>query len=88
VSTASCYNTAMTKNVADKLTDLVKAVRELPDETQEALLEEFAERVSEFTESGLSDEQRDEVRRRLANPRHADPAAVRALFARHGVKSA
>ena len=78
----------MSKNVADKLTDLVKAVRELPDETQEALLEEFAERVSEFTESGLSDEQRDEVRRRLANPRYADPAAVRALFARHGVKSA
>ena len=78
----------MTKNVVEKLTDLMKAVRELPDETQEALLDEFAERVSDFADSGLTEVQRDEVRRRLANPRYADPGVVRALFARHGVKNA
>jgi hypothetical protein len=79
----------MTKSVADKLTDLVKAVRGLPDETQEVLLDEFAERVSDFADStDLTDAQSSEVRRRLANPRYADPAAVRALFARHGVKTA
>ena len=78
----------MTKSVTDKLSDLMEAVRKLPDETQEALIEEFAERVSDFSGSGLSDEQREEVDRRLANPRYADPEAVRALFARHGVKTA
>ena len=78
----------MTKNVTDKLSDLVEAVRKLPNETQEALLEEFAERVSDFSDSRLSEEQRDEVDRRLANPRYADPEAVRALFARHGAKTA
>lgn len=82
-----CYNGSMTKTIADKLTDLVKAVKELPDETQEALVEEFSERLSDFTESNLSAEQRAEVERRLANPRYADPATVRALFARYGVKT-
>ena len=66
-----------------------EAVRGLPDETQEVLLDEFAERVSDFADStDLTDAQSSEVRRRLANPRYADPAAVRALFARHGVKTA
>ena len=77
----------MSKNIADKLTDLVEAVRKLPDETQEALIEEFAERVSDFADTGLTDEQRDEVRRRLANPRYADPEVARSLFSRHGAKS-
>jgi hypothetical protein len=77
----------MGKNVADKLSDFVNAVQKLPGETQEALLNEFLERVSDL-DSGLTDEQRDEVRRRLANPSYADPEAVRALFARHGMKTA
>jgi hypothetical protein len=75
----------MTKTVAERLSDLVKAVRQLPDETQEALVDEFAGRLSDFTNSALSDEQRAEVDRRLANPRYADPAKVRAFFARFGV---
>lgn len=78
----------MTKTIADRLTDLLEAVRKLPDETQEALIEEFAERVSDVSDTGLTGKQRDEVGRRLANPRYADPEVVRSLFARHGAKGA
>ena len=77
----------MTKTVAEKLSDLVKAVKELPDETQEALVDEFSSRLSDFTDSALSDEQRDEIDRRLANPRYADPDKVREFFARFDVPS-
>ena len=82
-----CYIYRMSKSVADKLSDLVKAVKALPDDTQEALVEEFSGRPADFTDSRLSDAQRAEVDRRLANPRYADPEEVRALFARHGVKT-
>ena len=52
----------MTKTVAEKLTDLVKAVQELPDEAQEALVEELSERVLDATTTPtLSDEQVVEV---------------------------
>jgi hypothetical protein len=77
----------MTKTVAEKLSDLVKAVRELPDDTQEVLVDEFAGRLSDFTDSTLSDEQRAEIDRRLANPRYADPDKVREFFARFGVQN-
>ena len=81
-----CYG-RMTKTVAEKLSDLVKAVRALPDETQEVLVDEFAGRLADFTESTLSDEQRAEIDRRLANPRYADPDKVRDFFARFGVQN-
>ena len=61
----------MTKTVQDKLSDLVEAVKALPDATQEALVAEFSERLSDFSDCGLSDSQRTEVDRRLANPRYA-----------------
>jgi putative addiction module component (TIGR02574 family) len=77
----------MTKTVEDRLSDLVKAVQALPDDTQEALVEEFSDRLSDFTDSSLTDTQRREIGRRLANPRHADPDQVRELFARYGVKA-
>ena len=77
----------MTNSATDKLSDLVEAVKALPDETQQALVAEFADRLSDFTTRGLSESQRDEVDRRLANPAYADPDAVEAFFARHGVKS-
>ena len=74
----------MTKTVAEKLSDLVEAVKDLPDATQEALVEEFSDRLADINESQLSDAQRAEVDRRLANPRYADPDAVAAFFARFG----
>ena len=40
----------MTKTVAREALDLVTAVRALPEETQEALVDEFAERLSDFTD--------------------------------------
>jgi hypothetical protein len=76
----------MTKTVADKLSELVEAVRALPDETQQALVQEFADRLSDFTDSSLSQDQRTEIDRRLANPRYADPDKVRDFFARHGIE--
>jgi hypothetical protein len=79
--------TQMSKTTTEKLTDLVTAVRRLPDESQAALVEEFAERLSDFTDSTLSEQQRDEVGRRLANPRYADPDRVRDFFARFGARS-
>jgi hypothetical protein len=78
---------AMTKSVADKLSDLVEAVRALPDQTQEALVDEFAHQLADFADAELSDAQRAEVDRRLANPRYADPAKVREFFARFGVQT-
>jgi hypothetical protein len=73
--------------MADKLSDLVEAVKALPVATQEALVAEFAERLSDFSDSGLSDSQRFEVDRRLANPRYAGPDKVREFFARYDIKS-
>ena len=77
----------MTKTVDEKLSELVKAVRELPDDTQEVLVDEFAGWLADFTDSTLSDEQRAEIDRRLANPRYADPDKVREFFARFGVQN-
>jgi hypothetical protein len=77
----------MTKTVAEKLSDLIRAVRELPEDTQEVLVDEFVERLSDFTNSTLSDEQRAEINRRLANPRYADPDKLRDFFARFGIQN-
>src|SRR5687767_13891219 len=54
----------MTKTVAEKLSDLVRAVGELPEDTQEVLVEEFLDRLTDFTNATLSDEQRAEISRR------------------------
>ena len=77
----------MTKSVAEKLSDLVRAVGELPEDTQEVLVEEFLDRLTDFTNATLSDEQRAEISRRLANPRYADPDKVRDFFARFGIQN-
>jgi putative addiction module component (TIGR02574 family) len=82
-----CCGADMTKTVAEKLSDLVSAVRELPEDSQEVLVEEFVDRLADFTNSTLSDEQRAEIGRRLANPRYADPDKVRDFFARFGVQN-
>lgn len=77
----------MPKTLEDRLSDLMEAVKALPGETQEALMEEFRDRLADFTDSNLSDAQRQEVERRLANPRYAEPEKVRDFFARYGVKA-
>ncbi len=77
----------MTDTLDDRLKALVRAIRAMPDATQEALVEEFRERLSDFADSSLSDKQRAEVAHRLANPRHAQSEQVRAFFARYGSKA-
>jgi hypothetical protein len=61
----------MSKTIADQLLDIVTAVRELPEEAQQALVHEMADRVSAYAASRLSLEQQAEVRRRLADPNPA-----------------
>ena len=74
----------MSKTVAEKLTDVVDAVRELPVDTQEALVRELEDRVADVTKCHLSDEQRAEVRRRLAAPReHVSNETVREILRRY-----
>ena len=75
---------AMTKTVADKLSDLVEAVKELPDEMQEALVDEFSERVSDAAHPHLTEAQEAEVKRRLALPRrYATDDEVQAILSRY-----
>ena len=38
-------------------------------------------------DGGLTEAQRHEIDRRLANPRYADPAKVSEFFARYGIKA-
>ena len=80
----------MSKTIADQLLDLVTAVRELPEEAQQALVHEMAGRVSAYAASRLSQEQQAEIRRRLAdpNPAYAAPGKVREFFSRFGIRSA
>jgi len=76
----------MSKTIADRLLDIVTTVRELPEEAQQALVHEIADRVA----SRLTQEQQAEIRRCLAdpNPTYAAPEKVRELFSRFGVRSA
>lgn len=75
-------------NPADeRLSDLVEAVKALPDETREALVEEFHDRLADFAGGDLTEAQRQEIDRRLAHPRYADAARVSEFFARHGIKA-
>jgi hypothetical protein len=80
----------MSKTVADQLLDIVTAIRELPEEAQQALVHEMADRVSTYATSRLTQEQQAEIRRCLAdpNPTYAAPEKVRELFSRFGVRSA
>ena len=80
----------MSKTIADQLLDLVTAVRDLPEEAQQALVHEMADRVSAYAASRLTQEQQAEIRRRLADPKpaYAAPDKVREFFSRFGVRSA
>lgn len=67
----------MVEAVADKLARVIEAVRALPEDSQETIVREMAERVSDFSESHMTDTQRAEVRSRLARPsRHVPEARI------------
>ena len=80
----------MSKTIADQLLDIVTAVRELPEEAQQALVHEIADRVSAYAASRLTQEQQAQIARRLAdpNPAFAAPEKVREFFSRFGIRSA
>jgi hypothetical protein len=80
----------MSKTIADQLLDIVTAIRHLPEDAQQALVHEMADRVSAYAASRLSQEQQAEIRRRLAdpNPAYAAPDKVREFFSRFGIRSA
>jgi hypothetical protein len=74
----------MTKAALEKLGRAVQAVRDLPDEAQEAIADELEQLISDFSHGRMSDAQRAEVRRRLGSPRHYVPdEEVRALLRRY-----
>ena len=73
----------MTK-AADKLSNLLAAVRSLPAPSQDLLVHELEERVAELTESHLNNAQRSEIKRRFALPRrHASDEDVQAILRRY-----
>jgi len=77
VHTSSVYPTVEQVTVAEKLTDVVDAVRDLPVDTQEALVRELEDRVADLTKSHMSEGQR-------ARPReHVPDARVRAILRRY-----
>ena len=77
----------MNSPIHPKLTQAFQSAQSLPESTQEALAQEIVTRVGELATSQLSDAQRDEIQARLQAPaRYADPAMVKAFFARHGVQ--
>ncbi len=80
----------MSKTIADQLLDIVTAIRELPEEAQQELVQEMADRVSTYAASRLTQEQQVEIRRRLAdpNPIYAAPEEMHEFFSRFGVRSA
>ena len=65
----------MTKAVADKLARVIAAVQALPEDSQETIISELAERVSDFAAPHMTAAQRAEVKRRLALPRRQMPEA-------------
>jgi hypothetical protein len=74
----------MEKDTAEKLADVLEAVRELPSETQEALVREFQHRLADVSNGQMTDAQRAEVKRRLQGPReHVSEDAVRAILRRY-----
>ena len=80
----SFFGSTSSRKVVFKLG--VTAVRELPEEAQQALVHEIADRVA----SRLTQEQQAEIRYRLAdpNPAYAAPEKVREFFSRFGIRSA
>lgn len=74
----------MTKAALEKLGRAVEAVRDLPDEAQEAIADELEKLVSDFSPGRMSDAQRAEVKRRLGSPRrYAPDEEVRSLLRRY-----
>jgi PhoPQ-activated pathogenicity-related protein len=63
----------------------VEAVRALPEDVREAIGAELFDHVRSYGQSLLSEAQREEIRRRIANPQYAPKEKIDTFFARHGI---
>lgn len=63
----------------------VDAARTLPEDVREAIGAELFDHVRSYGQSLLSHAQREEIQRRIANPRYASKEKVDAFFGRHGI---
>ena len=72
-------------NKTSNLDKAFEAVKQLPKEAQEAIAEDLMEAVSGYRHLRLTDEQREEVRRRLSekDPAMATEEQVQAFFGRY-----
>ena len=73
----------MTINVDHKLAELAVTIRSLPEDVQADVLADIESRVSRLAHSQMTGEQREIIKRRLAEPRdYADEGEVAALLRR------
>jgi Mg/Co/Ni transporter MgtE len=74
----------MSKMAEDRLKDVLDAIRALPADARDELVTELEQRVSELAVPHMREEQRAEVKRRLALPRqHVPDEKVRAILRRY-----
>lgn len=78
----------MTDTATDKLSKVVKAIEQMPEERRAAVINEIEAHVAQYGAPQMTDAQRAEVRRRLALPREHVPAAeIEALLKRYDPSS-
>lgn len=78
----------MGESKTPSINDVVEALERLPDEVRFVVSREVLDRIADLNVSHLSDDQRQEVARRLAEPAgNASAADVAAFFARHGIET-
>ncbi len=75
----------MSDRTSDRLTNILARVQSLPSESQELIVAELEERVSELTSSRLTPAQRAEVQRRLSSSREhvADDSDISEIMQRY-----
>ena len=75
----------MTSQPKHPIDEAFAAARNLPEPLQEALAAEIMTRIDQLGRSSLADNQREEIKARLAAPPvYADATAVEAFFKSHG----
>ena len=74
----------MSDRTSDRLTDILARVQTLPDESQELIVAELEERVSELSSSRLNPAQRTEVQHRLSASReHVTDGVIGEILQRY-----
>ena len=70
------------------LQEAIEHLKALPETEQDAIAADMIERVTDYSDVRLSEEQQAEVRRRLANPGvPVSEETMQAFFARFGIEA-